>query len=399
MKKHLFLTGVLALFFVFSAFALRFESGDNVRISQPVNEDIYVFGGTISIDAPVFGDIWCAGGTVTISDTVQGDVVVAGGTVYLRGMVLEAVRAAGGTLIISGNIGGDLIVAGGTVTIEPNVVIGKSLAVSGGNVVVGGTVQGFAKAAAGKMTLNGRIDQYLEFTGEELNLNGNVGGTSTIVAKRVNVQDRAALNGNVTYWTALGEVDFGRALKDGATAVFDPTLQKRYDRPDYKFLGFASFLAALWYLLAMFVLIWIGKWLFSAMWENAATRAKQDFIGSLGYGFVYFAVVPIAVVLLCVTLIGIPVGIILLFIYLLLLALANVITALVATYWLMQKRGYVWSSFQVVLVALGLLVVLKMLGFIPVIGWLVKMAAIFTAFGALLVSTGILNRRRSQEVA
>lgn len=393
MKKHLVLTLLAALLFTIPAFALRFESGDNIRITQPVDEDIYVFGGTIYIEAAVHGDIWCAGGTITVSDTVTGDVVVAGGNIYLRGAVLDDVRAAGGNLNISGDIGGDLLITGGTVSVEQEVVIGGSVATSGGTVTFGGAVLGGFKSAAGVLTLNGRVEKDFEFNGGDLNLNGTIGGASVLAAKRVVVGDQAALRGNVRYWTEEGEVNFGNALREGATATFDPSLRERFERPDFKFLGFASFLAVVWYLAASFILIWLGQWLFGKVFRNAAETAQSEPVRSLGYGFLYFVAVPVAIVLLFVTVIGIPVGLIALLFYGLFFALANIITALVGAYWLERRRRYNWRPIQLVFVALGLLIVLKLLGAVPFIGWILKIAVVLIAFGAMLDNTGILRRR------
>lgn len=401
MKKAPFLlAGLLALFSVYPAFALRFERGENVRISQPVNEDIYVVGGTINVEAPVYGDIWCAGGTVIISDTVRGDIVVVGGTVNLRGYAAESVRAAGGTLNLSGGIGGDLIITGGTITVERGALIGGEMAVASGNVVLDGSVRGAVQAASGKLSLSGSVEKGLEFNGEELYLNGAVRGNSVLIASKITLGNAAALSGNVRYWTLGGEMDFGPALREGATATFDPSLKRPSQRPNYWFLGFASLAAVVWYLLAVLVLLWVGQRLFSGVFSRAAQQAQKEPVRSAGYGFLYFAVVPVVFVLLFISLIGIPLGLVIMFLYLLLMALANVITALVAAHALVQYKGYSWSSWQFLLAALGLLVLLKIVGLIPIIGWIVSILAVLVAFGAILESTGFLRARsRSAEAS
>jgi hypothetical protein len=393
MKTRFFITCFWVLSVVFPALALRFESGNDVRITRPVYEDIYVFGSTVYIDAPVHGDIWCAGGTVTVNDTVDGDLVVAGGNIYLRGAILDDVRAAGGTLILSGHIAGDLLITGGAVTVDPGADIGGELAISGGSVTVGSTVAGKVKATGGKVVLNGAVEKDLEFNGGELTLNGTVGGTSIITASKLRLGDNAAFRGDVRYWTSEGKVDFGQALENGVAASFDPSLREQYRQPDYKFLGFASLVGVLWYLTAGFILLWLGQWLFSRTLGQAAGTVQTDTARSLAFGLVYFVAVPMAIVLFFVTIVGIPVGLIAMFFYGMFLALANVITALVGAHWINRRRGSTWRPIQLVLVALGLFIVLKLLTFIPVLGWAVKFAAIFIAFGAILDTTGLLRRR------
>ena len=395
MKKRFVITSLLALLLTLPALALRFESGENVRISQAVYEDIYVFSGTIYIDAPVYGDIWCAGGTVTVIDTVTGDIVLGGGNIYLRGTVLDDVRAAGGTLTISGHIGGDLLVTGGTISVERDAVIDGTVAVSGGTVAFSGIARGIFKSVAGKLDLNGTVEKDFEFNGGELTLNGTIGGASQLVAQNITIGGNAALRGPVRYWAEAGEISFGNALQNGATASFDPSLRKHFEQPDAKFLGFASFLAVLWYLLAGFTLLWLGQWFFGRTFKAAATTASAEPVRSLGYGFLYFVVVPVAIVLLFITVIGIPIGLIALLFYGLFFALASIITALVGANWIDQRKAYNWRLLQLVFVALGLLVVLKLLTFIPFLGWIVKIAAVLIAFGAILDNTRIFRRDRA----
>lgn len=251
------------------------------------------------------------------------------------------------------------------------------------------------KSVAGKLDLNGKVEKDFEFNGGELTLNGTIGGASQLVAQNITIGGNAALRGPVRYWAEEGEISFGNALQNGATASFDPSLQKHFDQPDAKFLGFASFLAVLWYLLAGFTLLWLGQWFFGRTFKAAASTASAEPVRSLGYGFLYFVVVPVAIVLLFITVIGIPIGLIALLFYGLFFALASIITALVGANWIDQRKAYNWRLLQLVFVALGLLVVLKLLTFIPFLGWVIKIAAILIAFGAILDNTRIFRRDRA----
>ncbi|MCS6929254.1 MAG: hypothetical protein NZM43_07140 [Saprospiraceae bacterium] len=389
-------SGLLTLFFArLPAYALRFEQGQNVRIAQPFHEDIYILGGTISIEAPIYGDVWCIGGTVILSDTVQGDVVVAGGKVSLRGLVTETVRVAAGTLTLAGQIGGDLLIVGGTVTTETATLVEGNLALAGGNVLLQGIVQGEVKVACGTLTLENTVRKDIYFNGGELYLNGSVEGRAVLVAGKITLGPRAMLNEEVRYWTAEGAIAFDKALRPGVKAIFDTSLQRRVEQPNYWQLGFSSFATLLWYLLAMLVLLWVGHQAFSTVLSKAAKIAHRAPAQSLGYGFLYFILAPVVAFLLLLSLIGIPLGSLVLLFYLLSLLLSHVVTALVATHWLAQQRNYSWPPAIFSLVALGMLVVLRIIGFIPFIGWVVKALLAFVAFGAILASASLSERSSS----
>ena len=391
--RNLF-TWILAFLCTVPAFALRIEKGENVRITRAVDEDIYVFGGTVFIDAPVRGDLWCAGGTVTVNDTVTGDIVAAGGNIYLRGVALDDVRAAGGTLVVSGRIAGDLLSTGGTITLESGADVGGDAALAGGTAYINNAIAGRLVSSGGTVTLNGEVGKDFEFDGGDLTMNGTVSGASVIAAKRIILGDHASFRGNIRYWTHDGEINFGKTLQSGVSATFDELLKQRFERPDFKFLGFASFLAAFAYLIAAFILIWLGQWLFPGTFGKAAARAQTEPFRALGLGFLYFAAVPVGIVLLLVTVVGIPVGLIALFFYVMSLALANVVAALVGAHWVNQRTGYNWTPLKLAFAALGLFILLKLLGFVPFIGWIAKIAVVFVAFGAILDNTGIFTRKK-----
>ena len=98
MKKIVSL--IIALGLTIQAFSFRLEYGNNVVITRPVYEDLYISAGSVTINAPVFGDLICTGGTVNINDSVSDDIIVAGGTVTFNGYVGDDVRCAGGRLYV-----------------------------------------------------------------------------------------------------------------------------------------------------------------------------------------------------------------------------------------------------------------------------------------------------------
>ena len=95
-----------------------------------------------------------------------------------------------------------------------------------------------------------------------------------------------------------------------------------------------------------------------------------------------------------ITVIGIPVGLILLFGYILFMALATVITSVVAANWLNTKYMRNWGKGQLVVVATGIFIVLKLMSLTFIFSWLVVLA-ILIALGAVLLN---INWRRKETV-
>ena len=142
--------------------ALRTFSGETISIDTPIADDVLAAGSMVSINAPV-NSVMVAGGTVNVNAPVKGDVIAAGGQVYVNSDVGGKVVAAGGNVNLGGNIGTNLVAAGGRVSIRPGETIAMDALIGGGNVVNSGRVNGTLTVYANNFTNSGsagRVDFY-----------------------------------------------------------------------------------------------------------------------------------------------------------------------------------------------------------------------------------------------
>ncbi len=112
----------------------------------------------------------------------------------------------------------------------------------------------------------------------------------------------------------------------------------------------------------------------------------------------YFIAIPAVIVLLFVTIIGVPVGLIALFFYIMFFALSGIITALTAAHWINRRQNYNWKPVRLIFAALGLLIVLNIAGMIPFFGWIAKAVAVMIAFGAILIHAGLFKDRETPAI-
>lgn len=391
MKKNLLLLILLACFGTANAF--RMEWGKTVTITQPVHEDLYVAGGTITIDAPVYGDVIVAGGTITINDTIMNDLLVAGGNVTISGYVADDIRCAGGKLHILRSVGGDLAITGGNVDIAKNVVIGGGLITGGGEVIVDGTINGDVKAAAGTFTFNGTANRNFDCRSGKLIMNGVVIGTSILAAKEISIQNNAAFQNNVRYWNNRGRLDFKQSLRN-ATATYDPAL--RLKENNWYYLNHATVLGLIWYLGTVFLFILVLQYLFGRAFRRAGATVDHSLAKSLGTGFLFLIGVPVSVLLLLITVIGVPIGLLLMAGYIVVVLLATVITSLVIANWYNNRFDYNWGYWKIVSSAMAMFVLFKLVSFTPFLGWLIMIAVACIAFGAILRN---IHWRHEQAIA
>ncbi len=381
MKTKFLISLSFSLLQAMNVFA-QWSSGENVVISEKVTHDLYIAGGTVTINAPVSGDLIVAGGTVTVNDTIYQDILAAGGNVNLNGYVGDDIRSAGGKIILSGNVSGDVVVTGGTIEIKKDVTIAGDLLSAGGEVTLDGEVNGRIRCGSGIFTLNGKANGDIDCRGEELRLNGTVNGQSVLAAGTITLGSGAQFNKDVRYWSKDQALDFGSTLNQ-SKATFDESLE--IDNGRWHFLGFASVLMVIWYLGTAFLMIVIVQYLFSLTMKNTANTVKNASLKSLGMGFLFFVGVPVLIVVSIITIIGIPVGVLLLFGYLTVILLGTVIVSLIAANWINETNyNSLWSGRKIILVACGIFVVLKLASLTPVVGPLIMLLLVCMAVGGIL---------------
>ncbi|HPJ29884.1 MAG TPA: hypothetical protein PLZ42_00660 [Methanothrix sp.] len=127
---------------------LEFMGDDVVSIDSPVEDDIFAGGDTVNINAPVDSAV-IFGGRVNVDAPIKGDLIVAGGEVDLNSEVGGKVLAAGGTINLRGDVERNVVMAGGTVRILSTSDIGMDAAISGGEVYNAGNVTGTLWVNAG----------------------------------------------------------------------------------------------------------------------------------------------------------------------------------------------------------------------------------------------------------
>jgi len=380
MKRYVLFTFLIAI--CTTAFGFKIQYGRNITISHPVYEDLYIAGGNIIINAPVYGDLVVAGGTIYINDTVTNDILLAGGNVTFNGFVGDDIRCAGGNLRILKNIAGDVVITGGTIIIEKDVSIGGLIA-SGGDVAIDGQVINSIKATTGKFVLNGTVMKDLDCRGGTITINGIVHGKAILAASgKIIISDSAEFRNQVSYWTPY-KVDFKKALKNG-NATFDKNVKIKYAR--WYYLGFNAFWGLLWYIGMAFLMILIIQYLFSNVMKKAGNTVYNSMLRSLAYGFLFCIVVPITAIIAFITLIGVPIGIILLFSYIMLIVFATVITSVVAANWLNNLGNMGLTFWKLSFSAFLIFILLKILTFTPFLGWFIMGVLALISFGSILLN-------------
>lgn len=350
-----------------SAQAATFYGADVVTIGSAATTtgDVYGGGGTVSVVGAVAGDVVAGGGTVTVQGPVSQDVIVGGGTVMVLGAVGDDIRVAGGNVTIGGTVAGDVIAMGGTVHILQSATIG-------GDVVLLGGVMALEGAAAGRVYARGG----------ELTINSAVGGGVDAMVENVTIGSLARITGGVTY-TAPQEMTRAEGAQIEGAVAYTPVTERAAEKRDgaggfFAFFSIMAFIKIIGLTILALIILWLFKHLAVEVSEEALARPALN--GLLG--FATMIVVPIALVLIMMTILGLFVGITGFVLYMALLLVAGALTMILAgaLLSLMISRtmcvNWKWTLLGAV--------VLYLVALIPFVGWFITFIIYFITLGSFI---------------
>jgi len=272
-----------------TAVATEIRRGGEVVVAAnaPVREDFYAAAGIVSIEGDVAGDVTVLAGDLTIDGDVTGSVNALAGRVEVEGSIGRSLRVAGGTTEVRGEIAGDLVVAGGSVRVSDGGSVGGDLIVTGGNVVVDGRVGGNVVGNAARV-----------------NVSGDIGGKVDIRASQVEVAADASVRGDLTY-TSPGEADVPPNAAIGGEVRYTNANPFAAGGSAGTLLG--PLRQLLWALVA-------GALIIALLPRGAAAVARtvRRVLPSFAVGLLLIWLAPLLAIVLILTLIGLPIGVILL---------------------------------------------------------------------------------------
>ena len=360
------LAGIMLAGFLFVGVtsAHSFRTGDNVTIAQgeKINDSLFVSGRNIDINTNVVGDIFCVGQTITISGNVEGDVICAGQTVRVSGKVDGDVRLAGQTVSISADVGGNATVAGQTFTLDSEGSIARDLSLGSQDSAVNGTVGRDLAVGSTNVVVGGSIGR-------------DIKGAVT----NIRLASSANIGGNIDY-TSANDIQRDSGADVGGKVTRSDPPEKAGEPKRGAIFGFGAGWFLYW-LLAMLLVSMVLALLFPRMFMRLSDRAIPTPWKPLLTGLLAGIVVPIVIVILFMSVIGIPLGLILGLAWFLLLMLSGPVTAFYI------GRMVLRNSNNILLFMLVGSVILLVLYFIPIIGFLALLFALWTGTGMVLLES------------
>jgi cytoskeletal protein CcmA (bactofilin family) len=268
----------------------RDEERVTVAAGETIDDSLLAAARTITIDGNINGDLLAFGREVTVRGNVTGNLVTAAQKITIEGTIGGSILGAAEDLSFTNlRVGRDLYGFGSDLEIAPNTNVagnatafGKNVDIAGG---VGIDVHGF---------------------GETVRIGGNVGDDVVVRGARITLQPSARVTGDVT-----AHVDSADDLEVASGAVVSGNVdtqivEREQRRNPYMTVGY--YVSQVVRLGALFLAGLLLLWVFPVLREVSLPNALSV-VRSFAIGLAAAVTLPVAAVLFCITIVGIPIGI------------------------------------------------------------------------------------------
>lgn len=387
MKIHYTILATLILSLISVVFPLNLsaatiKSGGDIFISteETLEDNVYVGAGTSRIEGNIIGDLTVGGGDTVITGTVDGDLFVAGGQVQVDGAITGDVRLVGGTVRVNGIVSGDTVLVGGNSYIGSDAELNGDAIIIGGRVFIDGELTQFTKILAGNVQFNNRIVGETHVTTQKATFasNSHLTKEAELVyfsPKKLIQNDGATIDGEVKY--------------NQIRAIQDSNIIKQ------TFLNFVRFWVLLRFvttILIAFLLVYI----FRVFSYKVAERGLEAFGKSFLIGLLFLLFAPVVALILGISLVAIPIGIILVLFYIFVSIIASacagiILGVLLDKVWKRSEEMVI--SFQTATIGV---IALTVVSFVPYIGDATRLIFVLIAIGSIVhYFYGLVRRPRA----
>jgi cytoskeletal protein CcmA (bactofilin family) len=342
------------------------EAGETLVLTGSFARDLYLAGGRVDFPGEAEADVVVAARALWVSGIIRGDLLAAASRLLVTGRVVDDARVAARRVGLDGEVGDGFVAAGEVIRLSAASRVGGAAWLAGRRVDVAGRVGHDLRAAAVRVRISGTIE-----------------GDVVLAARDIELLPSARIVGNLTYWSSQEARVAQGAQVSGRIVRRQPEYLDRAGRV----LTVLSVITRVVFVVNLFVAGVILYLLFPRLTVSAALTVGRRPWTSFGVGLAVLTLTPLAVLSLALTVIGIPLALALVWLYVGALLLGLVTAAFyLADLALRPVARTRWPSRGARIAALALAVlVLALVRFIPIAGPLVLLLALVFGVGALVV--------------
>jgi cytoskeletal protein CcmA (bactofilin family) len=316
MKKTSLLLGALllvALLVPSAVLAFNVKTADSVYIKEDevVEGNMYIASNNITIEGVVNGDLIALGQNINVKGKIMGDIISVSQNLNVEGEIGGNIRSITNTAsLINTTVKRNVNLIGANILINENSNINWDALILAGVAEMRGTVQGSLHGMVDKLLISGDVNKDVSFT---INQNNNY-----YQDEPIKITDDSNIKGDFNY-SYNKNLNIDESLVAGAINFNKKDIENNWQKNIWNFI-IAVFSA----LVVGLVFISISKKEMAIIQEKVNSRYKKSLLVGLGILFL----TPIISVILMLTIIGIPLGFIMLIFWFILLYFAQIMVGL-----------------------------------------------------------------------
>ena len=260
----------------------------SIEADEIIDDTLVVFGNVVRVDGMVTGDLIVFARSIDVQGTVGGDVFIFGQRIEIDGEVGGGIAGFGQLISVGGTVGQSVFGFGQSIFFGRDASIEGDLTTFGEDVNVGASIGRNVTTFAETLTVEGEVTRDVTFAG-----------------RLVAVQSSAAIDGDLNVKVPS---ESNLQIDPGATVSGD-TLVDVVESSQDGFLTVGSFVGMAIRLAAAFVSGMILFWAFPVL-RRVPLAGVRAMLVSSGVGFLILIAMPVAALVLAVTLIGLPAGLV-----------------------------------------------------------------------------------------
>jgi len=280
-----------------------------------------VWGEIVEVKGVVNGDVYAVGEEILVQGIVNGDVIAAAGNIVIEGEIRGNLRAVAENIRISGIVEKNVTVAAGFTEMTSDSLLNSGIIAFGNGVRLSGLVKGDLKIFSQQALIESEIGSDAEVWSERIILeNGAKLHDLTYHSEnQPDISSQATISGKLI----KGE---GALFSAGVGARYFSNSLNNYFNRGRLFFKLLSFVwAIIW---GLFMLRYFPK-----MFQSFTESLSESVVKSVFVGLGIMILVPILSIILIVTIIGIPFGLFLFFVFIIFSYFAKI----TFSYWLGRK--------------------------------------------------------------
>lgn len=296
----------------------------------------------------------------------------------------------GSKVEISQPVQGPLVIAAGHVAV--NAPVDGNVRLAGGRVEVTGTVEGDASLAGGSITVTGAVKRNVHAAGGHVLIDAPVGGNVSVAGGKLELGPNARIAGKVKFFG-------GEMQRDPAAQVVGAVEHVRGSNRDRQYTVGERFLRGWVWTMGLMLLAAIIAGALPEPSQRMAQELRERPWMTLLLGLIALTSIPVAAMLIMITIIGIPIGILGLLVYAALLLIGYVWLSVVLGGLLLERvkpetaARTAWRVGAAVVTMLAIALLVK----VPIAGGFVKLAVL--ACGVGMIVAVIYRRERPEPIA